>query len=132
MATVSAHLPEGSELETSFFKHVKNEWRGKPGPYIRELIERDLLEKPKPDALAPSIIVDLANRLIGEFDAQKVAAALQGKDQREVMQKILHAIIADGANGFALRALDKKIAEKREKEGAQGGVPHAHENPPVH
>jgi hypothetical protein len=133
MASFGIYVPDESDLLDKIQKRADAEHDGKVSAYARAAIERDLLKRDSPDALSPSVIVDLANRLIGEFDAQKVAAALQGKDQREEMQKILRAIIAAAgpATGFVLPALSQKIAEKRAKEAARDGAPHTSESQPT-
>lgn len=124
---------QGISLSPELLAAAKERGGDNLSAYLRRLIERDISKASNPDALAPTILVDLANRLIGEFDAQKVAAALQGRDQREELQKILRSIIAGAgpATGFVLPALSQKIAEKRAKEAARDGAPHTSESQPT-
>jgi len=42
MPTIATHVPEDWELAAAFEKNVRENYRGKPAPYIRELIEKDL------------------------------------------------------------------------------------------
>lgn len=42
MPTLSAHVPEDWEFKEKFNSVISAKYRGKPAPYIREVVERDL------------------------------------------------------------------------------------------
>jgi hypothetical protein len=94
LSTVSAHLPPESELEKNFFSHVKAHFNGKPGPYIKKLIENDLSGIAKtPDATDENILVDLCERLRPEIAAE-LTAILQKADlsQPKILANILEQL----------------------------------------
>lgn len=42
MPTISAHLPDNWALQREFDAVVDKHYRGRPGPYLRDLVEKDL------------------------------------------------------------------------------------------
>jgi hypothetical protein len=103
MPTLSAHVPEDWPLMPLFEQKVNNEYRRKPGPYIRDVIERDLRDYERqelvrhgamsdeavPNAMSATIMVELTTRLCGELTAASIAEAMEGKDQRRELQRLL-------------------------------------------
>src|ERR1041385_6668071 len=59
MPTLSAHVPDDWEYKKDFSSRISKKYRGKPGPYIRELIENDLAHSGKqdPSPVAPEDIL---------------------------------------------------------------------------
>lgn len=95
MATVSAHLPPGSQLESDFFSYVKANYGGKPGPYLKKLIERDLAGITEiPAATSSDALIQLAKAfqpalvpIFAEW-AKKHTKVSQG----EVIANLLYAL----------------------------------------
>lgn len=64
MPTVSTHLPDDWSFKDKFLSKINDSYRGKPAPYLREVIERDLSGgSATPDALSPTVLADLFKSL---------------------------------------------------------------------
>ena len=83
MANASAHIPEDSDLWGKIKAKAKTEHDGKISAYVRAVLERDLSGKGvTPDALSPTIMVDLTKALCGDLVSKGLLAALGERDQR--------------------------------------------------
>lgn len=101
MATVSAHLPDNSQLANDFFSHVEKHFGGKPGPFIKRLIEGFFEKKQStPEATGESILTELVEKLRPERAAKlKKHLANYAVSQPELLGKVLEAV----ADEFASR-----------------------------
>lgn len=94
MPTLSAHVPDDWEFRADFDMLVEREYRGKPGPYIRELIEHDITSKSRRgDLIQPDVIVELTRRLMGELDAEEMQAIMATHDQRKILRTLLRDVL---------------------------------------
>lgn len=88
---------QGLSLSPELLAAAKVRGRGNLSAYIRGLIERDLAgESAAQNALSQSIIVDLAEELIGKMDAGFLDDILKDYDQRLTLQEILQDILTGG------------------------------------
>ena len=70
MPTYGLHIPDDWEYK-KVFDAALAAYKGKPSPFIRYAVEASLRkDSVAPDALAATVLVDLARRLCGELDAR--------------------------------------------------------------
>ena len=95
MPTYGLHLTDGSELQKVFLAHVGRHYRGKPGPYLLVLVERDLMQsEAAPSPLAPDVLEALTRLLCGHARGLRMRAALAGQDQVLALTDLLEEYLA--------------------------------------
>lgn len=134
MPTYGLHLPDGSEIERLFLQRISREYRGKAGPYLRNLVDRDLTEpqsEPPPSPIAPDVMETLTRVLCGHGKGLRMRAALAGVDQvqhlTDLLESHLLALEAQRAAPGAPSLVDAVIAqgvaeESRRTEQARGAA----------
>lgn len=94
MPTVGAHIPDEWKFADVFSAKVSGRYKGKPGRYLLDLLEKDLSgSDTTPEATGSTIIVDLAKRLRPEL-ADTLAAQLATLEcsQPLLLAKIIEAL----------------------------------------
>lgn len=98
--TLGLHV--GDNEEDAKFKNriqaeAKARYAGKISAFLRAAVERDLSGDTRgaPDAMSPTILVDLAKRLLGEIDAAELAHGLGNKDQPKKLRVMLQRILCE-------------------------------------
>jgi hypothetical protein len=94
MPTLGFHVPDESDLLKKIKQKAKANHSNKVSEYVRFAVERDLSNDTlTPNALSPTILTDLAARLLGELDTQDLARILGDYSQPRALQNLLIGIL---------------------------------------
>jgi hypothetical protein len=93
--TLGLHIgdtEEDAELEKYVRAQAETRFSKKISAYLRHAV---LVERAagRSDAMSPDVLVELTRRLLGEMDAQQMARALEGKDQRLKLRRVLERML---------------------------------------
>ncbi|MFA5262383.1 MAG: hypothetical protein WC378_01060 [Opitutaceae bacterium] len=107
MPTVSAHLPDDWSFKTNFSEKINESYRGKPGPYLRELIERDLAGTPgKTHPLSDTLLEDISS-VLNPYLLPSLQAVIPEKKkmaQPLIMNLLLHMFVKYLETGGTIEA----------------------------
>jgi hypothetical protein len=95
MPTYAFHVPDDWEFASEVERRSAAAHDGKSSAYFRAAIERDIRGGGPADALSPTVLVDLTRRLLGELDAEEMARAMEGKDQRQKLRRMLERVLSE-------------------------------------
>jgi hypothetical protein len=89
------------------------EYSGNRSLYIRELLLRDLDgSSPAGSNLStPTIMVDLTQHACGDYAAEKMALAMEGRDQREELSEMLRGYLRKLTGGEASAQIPAHVVE---------------------
>ncbi len=73
-------------------KRAEQTHKGKFSTYVTDAVERELQGLP-PDAMSPTIVLDLARRLLGEPDALRMLARVGKADQPLLLRELLRGFM---------------------------------------